>query len=602
MPPVSNPSISKTLIDLDEKKGQFVITCPIWDNGRVRSLPNRRWQKSRNAWTAPAIRANIEEIIKVYKGSARITPAALAKIESFQQQKGARVRPRAFPAFYRFKRDPRSKQREALEQTYGLHAAALFMDMRTGKTKVLIDEACALRIEDRVRAVILICPLSLRKNWVREFGKDATIPVDYHLLNTKDKGKAFSRWLQQPHDFKWLLVGVESLAAGSAIEYVKRFALANPHVMCAVDESSLIKTHNATRSGNVVDIGRMVDFRRILTGTPLTKNPLDLYMQFEFLDPDIIGLGDYFSFQARYTVKGGFNGKEIIGYDNLDELVELVSPYTFQVRQSEVIDAAKVYVVREVELSAPQKALYSDLRKRSRLGAEGEPQLIVQNVLEKMLRLQEVTGGHVSYMYTDEEIARQREIWGLSKKLPRTYRQPIEGTNPKVTELLACAEEYEGPMIVWCAFLEEIRAVADALRAKYGQDQVVELHGAVDEAQRDVNVYELFQKRKARFCVGNAATGGMGLTMDEATTIVYYSNTFKFADRMQSEERGTAAGKSTLIVDLIARGTTDEVIMAANEVKLDLSEFIRGRITEIQSAASRGRVEDVMETLTPDAP
>jgi len=601
MQPVSNPSI-KTVIDFDVKKGQFIITCPIFDNGRVRALPNRRWNKGRNAWTAPAIRANIEEIIRVYKGSALVTAAARARIEEHQQRRSERPAPDAFPAYYGFKRQPRAKQREALSKVYGLSAAALFMDMRTGKTKVLIDEACALRIEDKVRAVVLICPLSLRKNWVREFAKDATIPVDYHLLDTKDKGRAFGRWLDRPHDFKWLLVGVESLSAGSAIEYVKRFCLANPRVMCAVDESSLIKTHNSARSKNVASVGRMVDFRRILTGTPLTKNPLDLYMQFEFLDPDILGIGDYFSFQARYTVKGGYENKDIIGYDNLDELVELVSPYTYQVRQHEVVDAEKVYVLREVDMTPGQRALYSDLRKRSRLGVDGEPQLIVQNVLEKMLRLQEVVGGHVSYQYTEEEMARQREVWGPAKRLPRTYRKAIDGTNPKVAEVLACAEEYEGPMIVWCAFIDEIQAVTAALRARYGQDQVVELHGAVDEAQRDVNVYELFQKHKARFCVGNAATGGMGLTMDEATTIVYFSNTFKFADRMQSEERGTADGKSTLIVDLVARGTTDEIIMSANETKQDLAEFIRGRITELQRSASTARVEDVMEALTPPSP
>jgi hypothetical protein len=131
---------------------------------------------------------------------------------------------------------------------------------------------------------------------------------------------------------------------------------------------------------------------------------------------------------------------------------------------------------------------------------------------------------------------------------------------------------------VWCAFIEEIRLVSAALRAKYGDDQVVEIYGAVDEAQRDINVNQLFQQRKARFCVGNTSTGGVGLTMDVADTIVYFSNTFNFGNREQSEERGTADGKSTLIVDIVVSGTVDTTILAANQEKKDVSEYVRGEI------------------------
>lgn len=591
----SSPSTRMaTIIDFDEKRGRFLIVCPVFDNARIRSLPNRRWDGKGKRWTAPAIRANIDTLASPAFSTAVMSPAAKAKIESYHAERSKGVRPVAFPAYYGFKRDPRAKQLEALHKVYGLNAIALFMDVRTGKTKVVIDLACAARIEDKIHRVILISPLTLRKNWTREFAKDATIPIDYHLLDTKGKGpKDFERWMNKPHDFKWLLVGVESLAAGSAYEYVKRFAMANTKVLCAIDESSKIKTHNANRSEKACEIGRLCEYRLIASGTPMTKSPLDLYMQYEFLDPDIIGLGDYYSFRARYAVMGGYENKMVIGYENLDELTELVMPYTYQVRQSEVFDSTKEYVVREVELSPEQRAIYSDLRKFSRIG-DIDRGLVVQNVLEKMLRQQEVVGGFVSYEHTEEQLAKMRETWGQAKKLPRTYRVPIPGANPKVSELLACTEDYEGSTIVWCAFKDEIYAVRDALRAKYGDDQVVEIHGDIDEHTRDQNVNVLFQGRKARFIVGNAATGGMGLTMDTAENIFYYSGTFNYVDRVQSEDRGTCPGKTTLIVDIVARGTVDDTILAANDAKQDVSEYVRGKIDDARRAADMQAALDAL--------
>lgn len=599
MQPTSSPNTKHTFVDYDDKRGRFVIKCPIWDNQRVRALPNRRWNKASGSWHAPAIRSNIEFMEQMYAESATtaLSPAAKAKIDGYLDSRKNRARTNPFPAYYGFKRPPRPKQMEALEKTYGLHAVALFMDMRTGKTKVAIDWACAMRIEGKIDRVLLICPLGLRKNWKREFIKDAPIPIDAFLLDAS-KPKDFERWVTTPHDFKWLLVGVESLSAGKAIEFCKRFALTSTRLLAAVDESSKIKNHSATCAENAVSLARMSEARMIMTGTPLAKNPLDLYMQYEFLDPDIIGLGDYYSFRARYAEMGGYENREVIGYNNLDELIELVSPYTFQVRQHEVFDSSKTRVLREVQMSTEQRRLYKELKTKSRLGLLGSDlELVVQNVLEKTLRLQEIAGGFVSYQHTEEELAKLREVWGPAKKLPRTYRVPIPGKNPKIQEVLNCAEEYEGPTIIWCAFKDEIYAVCAALREKYGKDQVVELHGDIGEEQRDINVYELFQKRKARFCVGNAATGGMGLTMDVADNIFYFSNTHNFINREQSEERGTAEGKNTLIVDICCESSVDGLIVASNEEKKDLSEYIRGKIDEAREKDRAALIETLLDGI-----
>lgn len=597
MQPTSRPSTKPTTLDYDEKRGQFIIRCPVYDNNRVRSLPNRRWSKSKGCWHAPAIRANVDFLKAMYPESdtTHVTPAAAEKIEKYAASRKGAARTSSFPSFYGFKRKPRPKQQEAIDAVYGLNSFALFMDMRTGKTKVLIDVACALRMEGKIDKVILICPINLRRNWIREFGKDAPIPIDAYLVDS-GKPKEFERWLTTKHDFKWLLVGTESLSAGKAIDLCKRFATTSTKVLVAVDESSDIKSHKSARSENAVSLARMSEYRGILTGTPLTKNPMDLYMQFEFLDPDIIGLGDFYSYRARYAEMGGFDNKEIIGYNNLDELIELVSPYTFQVRQHEVFEHTKVTVLRTVPMAPEQKRLYKELKSKSRLGLEGSDlEMIVQNVLEKSLRLHEIAGGYVSYLHSEEELAKMRELWGPAKKLPRTYRVPVPGQNPKLEDMLRACDEYEGPTIIWCAYREEIGLICKALREKYGPDCCTELHGGIEEDQRHHNVYGLFQERKVRFIVGNTATGGKGLTMDVADNIFFYSDSYNWVNREQGEERGTAEGMTTNIIDFACEGTIDITIKAANEEKKDLSEYIRGKIAEARLRGDKDILDALLE-------
>lgn len=590
-------SSQNTKIDFDEGSGRFRITCPVWDNGRVRALPNRRWYKARSCWVAPAIRANVEALRNLFK-SADWTPAARAKLDGFDLERVKAKRLSHWPSFYRFKREPRPKQLEALQKTYGLKAIALFMDPRTGKTKVITDMGSALRVEGVIQNMMVLCPVNCKRNWKREIAVDATIPWDIHILEAGG-GKKFEQWMRSPHDFKCLIVGIESLSAenSSAVKCAQKYLECMPKVMLAVDESDMIKSHNATRSERIVQLGKSAVIRLIATGTPLTKNPMDLYMQYEFLDPNIIGLGDYYSFKARYAVMGGYEQKEIIGYDNLDELIELVSPFTFQVRQNEVLHHTRESLLVEVELTAEQRALYADMKKYSAIST-GDQAMIVQNVLEKMLRLQEIVGGFVSYQYTEQQLDELRARMGPKAKLPRTYRVPIPGRNPKIEAVMQCVEKYPGPTIIWCAFKDEIFAVRDALAAKYGQDQVVELHGDVEDAQRDHGIEQLFKKGKARFVVGNEATGGVGLTMSIAQVMIYYSGTHVFRNRAQSEERATADNKSTLIIDLIANKTTDEVIVASNLQKKDVAEFIRG---EIDAYRKRGKGMPTLDQIVEDA-
>jgi SNF2 family DNA or RNA helicase len=565
-------------IAFDAKKNRFHITSPYNMSDTIRDIPNRRWDGKNRLWSVPAIKSNVEYIHKYmnlgtgFVGNAKEVLCEM--VAKFQAKRNGAVEAK-FPSWYPFKTEPRQKQMEALHKVYDMDSVALFMDMRTGKTKVIIDLASAKRMQAHVERVLIVCPLSIRKNWIREIDTHAPFPIDAYLLDTS-KPKDFAKWINTKHDFKWLLVGVESLAAGSAINYAEEFVNSSMKTMCVVDESSKIKGHSANRAKNCVKLGRRSSHRVIMTGTPISHGPMDLFMQFEFLDPDIIGIGDFYSFKKRYAIMGGYEDKQIVGYQNIDELMEMLEPFVFQVRKDEVFPDApkKVYLRRETQLTDRQKALYRQV-KREGLAELGDQTMIVQNALEKMLRLQEITGGSISFK-TDLETE------ALTKK--KYVRQRIEGGNPKLSELLEVVEEYVGSTIIWCAFREEIAIVSEALRKEYGEDQVVELHGDVDEAARDYNVNTAFQSGAARFLVGNTATGGMGLTMHKAENEIYFSNSFNYTDREQSEERAFGPHKKngTVIIDIVAENTVDEHILEALTQKKDVSEYVRSTIDTLK--------------------
>lgn len=566
MSPDSNPS-SEVRIDYDRRTSRFVISTPPWMVDRVRQIPNRRWDSRRRVWTAPALRANSAFLLESFAHTVFTPPAYETAVQTLEKVKRS---VEAFPALYPFKIEPRGYQRKALDHAWGKPAFAFYMDMGTGKTKTSLDLFTAYFLEGRVDRVLVVTKYSTRLNWKAEIGIHVPVVTDVCVLDTS-KPRAFDAWNGEPSDaLRFLIVGTESLAAGSAITYAQKFVDSSTRVGMIVDEAHMIKNHSAVRAKACVKLGHSANYKIAMTGTPVANGPMDVFMQFEYLDPNIIGIGDFYSFRNRYAIMGGFEGKQIVGYQNMEELIELLNPFVYQVRKSEVLTELppKVYETRTVQLNEHQKRLYREIAKRDQ-ATLGDRNITVSSVLERMLRLQEIAGGVCAWERTPDQ-------WNSAKFEHRR----IEGKNPKVEELLAIADEIDCSTIVWCRFLEEIAMVAEALREKFGADSVVEIHGGVSEEDRECNVKELFQTGRARFLVGNVATGGVGLNMTRAELVVYFSNSFSFTDREQSEDRAHRIGqsKSVTYIDIVAENTVDEIVMKALREKKDVSEFVRANI------------------------
>lgn len=560
--------MSDVKIDYDDKKGRFLISSPPWDADRARAIPNRRWNKAHRVWYAPALRANAKYILEVYKRDAEFSPEALLALNTAVLPKKI-DRKDAFPGWYNFKTDPFDHQRKALEATYPVNHSALFMEMGTGKTKVGIDSYTARAMQGNINAVTVVCPVCVRDNWMDEIDVHCPIEHSSMVLDTK-KIKQVQEWMLDDDGFKWLIVGVESLAQGRAHEYADKFMLTHTAGMI-VDESSRIKNFKATRSEKCVSLGLKSNYRMIMTGTPITQGIHDLYMQFEFLDSQIISIGDYYSFRNRYVIMGGFEERQIVGYQNVEELLDYVKPFTFYAQKKDVLDLPdKLYSKRVVKMSPAQEKAYKELNGKNKETIINGTVIEIEHVLEKMLRLQQIVGG---FYPTEFEDVITGKIKGDVKPLP--------GKNPKLEELLLVTEEITGSAVIWARYRHEIKMIADALREKYGEESVVEYHGGIDRDQRKQNIGD-YESGKTRWFVGNQGAGGIGINLVFGHTMIYYSNTFSLDERLQSEDRSHRIGQDedVLYIDLMMENSIDHDIVEAIRLKCDMADYVKRKLSE----------------------
>lgn len=442
----------------------------------------------------------------------------------------------------------------------------------TGKSKVIIDYQTAQFYERLIHAVVLICPLTVTAVWGGEGGelaKHSPCPVKTHFVDSSfDASKAWREIEATAGDtLHWFLVGVESLSQGRTFDRLLPF-IQNTAVGMAVDEASRIKNWSAIRTKRVIDLGKSAKNRIIATGTIVTKNLMDLYAPYQFLDPNIIGVGDYYAFRNRYAIMGGFKRKEVVGYDNVEELMGLIEPYTYICDKPRGMPKQQ-WVERIVQLTNEQKEVYRKIRNAEMEG------VTVANVLSKMLRLQQVVGG----FYSDDPKKEINPLTGRIKKVAGVNNRIISGaSNPKIKALHEIMEEADRPVIIWARFKFEIGDIMEAMKS-YGRVAVMTGDTEIEDRMK---IKDDFQAGKYEVMVGNQTVGGIGLTLTRAHVMVYYSNTDSLEDRLQSEDRIHRDGQEDdcLYIDLIAEKTVDRVKQGAIAAKKDLDVYVRDKIRE----------------------
>ena len=468
---------------------------------------------------------------------------------------------------YKFKTKPYGHQITALEKSWDKEEYGYFMEMGTGKSKVLVDNIAMLYDKGKINAALIIAPKGVYRNWFsQEIPNHLPSHIDHKTIlwtatTSKAKDKEYQQLFKPDIDLHILIMNVESFSTKKGLEFATRFLRCHNSLM-AVDESTTIKTPTAKRTKSILLLGTYAKYRRILTGSPVTKSPLDLYTQCGFLNENLLGFGSYYTFRNRYAVmrQANFGGRRVQlvgGYQRLDELSRLLKPFSDRVLKENCLDLPeKTYIERQVELTDEQKKTYETMKSAALASLKGK-MATAPHVLTQLMRLHQITCGHLKN--DDDTIT--------------------EIKNNRISSLLELLEEVEGKVIIWANYVYDIKQIVSAIKKQYGEDSIVEYYGNIEAKQRQENI-EKFQdpNSPAKFFVGNPQTGGYGITLTAANNVVYYSNGYDLEKRLQSEDRAHRIGqkKAVTYIDLIAPKTVDEKIRKALRKKINIATEVMG--------------------------
>ncbi len=462
---------------------------------------------------------------------------------------------------FEFKRPPMGHQLVALRRAWPHNEFAFFHEMGTGKTYEAINLAAARYQAGQINGLVVICPTPIKNIWEVELEKDCPISYSTWIYESGDQP---SIWIREKRDeLKVFIVGVESLSIKNGqsiqqLEYFQRFH----KFMCVVDESSRIKNWKAARSKTVVKVGGWADYRLLLTGTPVTQGLEDLFGQFLFLNKGIIGCKNFFVFRNQYCVMGGFQGKQVLGYQFQQHLFDKIKPYVDYITKDECLDLPDK--VRPgpiiVQQSPDQKRVMQQLTDEFAM-IDGDDEIIVSTVLERMMRYQQVIGGSFPFEEDGEY-----------------HTKPIPGKNPKLDAMMEYIDDLpeEAKVIIWARFVPEIKYITEAITEEYGATSIVPFYGATSGEERKENSQAFQENPQVRFIVSNQTVGGYGQTWTAATYVIYYSNTFSYEDRYQSEDRAHRKGQSNHVTyqDIEMAVLQDRMILKAIRRKKDLAVIV----------------------------
>ena len=467
---------------------------------------------------------------------------------------------------YKFKTKPYAHQLKALEMSWNKEVFAYFMEMGTGKSKVLLDNISMLYDKGKINGALIIAPKGVYKNW-----HDSEIPVHMvdhiskkvvlwqALINQKQQDK-LNTLFKPEVDLHVLLMNVEALSTKKGVDFANKFLISH-NSLIAVDESTTIKNPSAKRTKNILKLASLSKYRRILTGSPVTKSPLDLYTQCLFLDEYLLDYSSYYAFRTRYAVmrSANFNGRSVqivVGYRNLDELAEKLKSFSYRVLKDDCLDLPdKTFMKRIIQLTPDQKKLYTQMKQMALAEMNGK-MITTSTALTQLMRMQQITCG---YFKADD---------GTTQEI----------NNNRIDELIDVLGEIEGKTVIWAHWQNDVKHIIKAVVKEYGEGCCVDYYGLTPQSERQDNINKFQNDPKVRFFIGTPATGGYGITLTAASNMIYYSNGYDLEKRQQSEARIDRIGqkKPMTYIDILAEDTVDERIVKALRKKVNIATQIMG--------------------------
>jgi SNF2 family DNA or RNA helicase len=467
---------------------------------------------------------------------------------------------------YKFKTKPYAHQLTALEKSWNKENFAYFMEMGTGKTKVLIDNVAMLYDKGKIDGALIIAPKGVVKTW---YEQELPTHLPDHIENvsilwqpniTKGQQEKLDSLFKIETALHILVMNVEALSTEKGVKFASKFINSHKTLM-AIDESTTIKTPTARRTKNIIGLGKEAKYKRIMTGSPITKNPLDLYTQCEFLDPWLLDFASYYAFRNRYAEMKtmhlrGRSIQVVAGFQNLAELSDKVKDFSYRVLKEDCLDLPpKNFVKRHITLTADQKRIYEQMKKHA-IAMLNKKVTTTVTVLTQLMRLHQITCGYVT---ADDGTIQEVE-------------------SNRLNELMSVLEEIEGKVIIWANYQFSVSDIIQKIIKVYGKDSYVHYYGLTPQEDRQDFIRKFQNDPKCRFIIGTPQTGGYGITLTQANTVIYYSNGYDLEKRLQSEDRAHRIGqkKNVTYIDIIAEDTIDEKIVEALRSKIDIASQVMG--------------------------
>jgi len=467
---------------------------------------------------------------------------------------------------YKFKTKPYAHQLTALEKSWNKESYAYFMEMGTGKTKVLIDNMAMLYDKGAINGALIVAPKGVIGTW---YNQEIPTHLPDHIKNVsvlwqsninKTQQEKLSTLFETGEDLHILIMNVEAFSTDKGKTFAAKF-LRTHKTLTAIDESTVIKNPKAKRTKNILALADLCKYRRIMTGSPVTKNPLDLYSQCNFLDPFLLNFHSYFAFRNRYAEMKTLHmhGRQIQivnGFKNLSELSDKLKGFSYRVLKEDCLDLPpKIWTKRHITLTPEQAKVYKQMKEQALAVLKGK-QVTSVSALTQLMRLHQITCGHFA---ADDGSVQQIK-------------------NNRLSELMDVLEETEGKAIIWAHYQHDIKNIVKEIEKVHGPGSVVTYYGLTPQDERQDNIKQFQSNDEVRFLIGTPATGGYGITLTQANTVIYYSNGYDLEKRLQSEDRAHRIGqkKSVTYVDIMAEDTVDEKIVKALRKKINIASEVMG--------------------------
>lgn len=444
-------------------------------------------------------------------------------------------------------------------------------EMGCGKTLTTIAVAGALYNLGKIDRVLVVAPTSVCSVWPHDLNQFATFPWEARVLlgDKKKRLKALNELENWP--FKALRIAVINYESTHREGIFEALAAYKPDLIVC-DESQRIKNPSAAQSKALHKLGDAAPFRMILSGTPVQNNAVDLYSQYRFLDPAVYG-ANFYAFKNRYCIMGGYGQHQIVGYRNMDELVEKEHSVAYRVTKEECLDLPQqTFINRYVQFTDAEQAIYEQLRKSSFLELETGENVTATTILTMYLRLMQLTGGFL----TADESTRPKQV-----------------NTAKLDALADIVDDYVvdagKKLVIFARFRAEIAAIENLLRLR--KIQYGSIYGDVPMEERGKIVDDFQANPDTKVFVAQIQTAGLGITLHAASTAVFYSYDYNYANYAQALARIHRIGQHLPVtyIHLVVDGSIDEKILAALENKEDMAKTVVDSWREVLTAPEKRR-------------